>query len=211
MKNNLRSIGFFILAATAFMTSGCKKDDIAPVITLNGGASIIVYKGETFTDPGARAQDDNDGDLSSMVNVTGTVGTDVGYYNLEYSVNDKAGNYTSVSRSVTVKYKNAYLAGTYNVVETSPFGTVNYTGTVTAGTTDNAEFVFGSTSAPDPIVVDANIDGLDGISILLVAQGGPITNFTGTISEPTAVTFTLSYLRPISSTTTNCTAVWTKQ
>jgi hypothetical protein len=213
MKKNILSIGLFLFATTAIVNSGCKKaDNTPPVITLNGGNDITSYRGDTFSDPGASASDNVDGDLTSQMNVDGTVGTAVGYYNLTYSVNDKAGNYSSKSRQVTVKYKNQYLAGTYNVVETSPFGTTNYTGSVTASTTDNTEFVFGATTAPDPIVVDADITGLSNIDILLVAQGGPLSQYTGTIGESNGhVTFTMSYLRPIGSTTTNCTATWTKQ
>ncbi|HEU4718581.1 MAG TPA: DUF5011 domain-containing protein [Bacteroidia bacterium] len=210
MKTRMIFCSAFLSAALFF--SGCRKENMPPVVTLNGDANMTSYKGDTFTDPGATANDNEEGDLTAKIQETGSVGSGVGYYTLDYSVTDKEGSYADVQRNVTVKYKNAYLAGNYNVTETSPFGTTNYTGMVTSGTSDNAEFVFGSTSGPDPIVVDANITGLNDISPLTVAQGGPLTNFTGTITEPSGhVVFTMSYLRPIGNTTTNCTATWTKQ
>jgi len=210
-KNSIFALPAILIAITI---GSCKKADVTPpTITLNGGNSITVYRGDVFTDPGASANDDRDGDLTPDIQVSGTVGSAAGVYTLNYSVNDKAGNHAEAQRIVYVKYKNAYLAGNYNVVETSPFGTVNYTGNVTSGTSNLTEFVFGSTMTSNPIVVDANLDGQlnDNISILSVAQGGPVTNFTATVTEPGAVTFTMSYLRPINSTTTNCTATWTKQ
>jgi hypothetical protein len=213
MKTISKPIGFFIAAIVVLMTGACAKgDQMPPEITVIGNTHTISYKGVTYVDQGATAMDNIDLDITSKIVVSGSVGTAVGNYTITYSVADAAGNHAETYRHVKVTYGNTYLVGTYNVVETSPFGTVTYTGSVTASTTDPDEFVFGSTSAPDPIVVDATITSLDQISILLVAQGGPISNFTGTISEPSsAVVFNLSYLRPINNTTTNCTAVWTKQ
>lgn len=213
MKNKFLPAAILLIATASFIITGCGKgDNEAPKITLNGSSNMTVYKGDAFVDPGVSATDNVDGDMTSQIVTTGAVGTSVGHYTISYKVTDKAGNYMEVSRFVTVKYKNQYLAGTYNVVETSPFGTVTYTGSVTSGTSDDAEFVFGSTTAPDPIVVDATIIGVDQINVILAAQGGPLNNYSGTISEPSGpVVFTMSYLRPINSTTTNCTATWTKQ
>jgi hypothetical protein len=211
MKKNLASIALVIFGTALLMITSCKKDNTPPVISLNGNANVTNYKGETFTDPGASANDGEDGDLTSKVEVDGTVGTEAGIYTLTYSVTDKEGNYASVQRFVTVQYKSTSLAGTYNVTEVSPFGTVTYTGSVTADSTDFTHFVFGSLSAPDPIVVDAKIINRDEIEMLSDVQGGPILQFQGNITQPSAITFNLSYLRPINSTTTNCTATWVKQ
>ncbi len=68
-------------------------DTTAPVITLNGSADMTVAQGSTFTDPGATASDDVDGDISSQIVVTGSVDTStVGDYVLRYNVSDNAGN-----------------------------------------------------------------------------------------------------------------------
>lgn len=213
MKTTFKTIGLCTFVTAVLLTSACaKRDEMSPIITLNGSMNTTSYKGITYVDAGATATDDTDGDMTSQLFLSGSVGTAVGNYTLSYSVTDNAGNFSEAYRYVKVKYGNNLLVGTYNVVETSPFGTVTYTGSVTASATDPDEFVFGSTSAPDPIVVNASITGLDDITVLVVAQGGPLSNFDGSISEPSsAVVFNLSYLRPINSTTTNCTAVWTKQ
>jgi hypothetical protein len=75
-----------------------------PVITLNGSAQVVVRQGQTFTDPGATASDPQDGDLTSAIEVDGTVNTQVvGTYTLTYSVTDTAGNEAQAQRSVVVQ------------------------------------------------------------------------------------------------------------
>ncbi|MEK7604751.1 MAG: immunoglobulin-like domain-containing protein, partial [Patescibacteria group bacterium] len=78
-------------------------DITAPTVTLTGAAALELTVGDTFTDPGATATDDVDGDLTSAVVVTGTVDPSVaGTYTLTYTATDAAGNTGSVSRLVTV-------------------------------------------------------------------------------------------------------------
>jgi len=79
-------------------------DTTAPVITMNGAASMSINKGTTFTDPGATATDNKDGNLTAMITVTGSVNTGVaGTYTLTYNVSDAAGNAaTPLTRTVTV-------------------------------------------------------------------------------------------------------------
>jgi hypothetical protein len=79
-------------------------DITPPVITLIGGASIGVVTGGTFTDPGATAIDNVDGDITSSIIVGGdavNVNTN-GTYVITYTATDAAGNSTTVSRTVTV-------------------------------------------------------------------------------------------------------------
>lgn len=79
-------------------------DTEAPVITLTGAATITLTVGDSFTDPGATATDNVDGNLTSSIVVTGSVNTSVeGTYTLNYNVSDAAGNTaTQVSRTVNV-------------------------------------------------------------------------------------------------------------
>lgn len=78
-------------------------DETAPILTLIGGTSISVVLGTSFTDPGATAIDDRDGDISASIQITGTVDTaDKGDYTLDYSVSDAAGNEATATRTVTV-------------------------------------------------------------------------------------------------------------
>lgn len=79
-------------------------DTVRPVITLNGGASMTLNQGDSFTDPGAKASDNVDGDISSRIVVSGSVDTNTpGTYTLRYNVSDAAGNAANtVTRTVTV-------------------------------------------------------------------------------------------------------------
>jgi PKD repeat protein len=80
-------------------------DVIAPVITLNGASTINLTIGDAFTDPGATASDNFDGDITANIAVAGDavdVNT-VGTYVITYNVSDAAGNAaTEVTRSVIV-------------------------------------------------------------------------------------------------------------
>lgn len=89
---------------------GCKKDsepkDITPpVITLVGSSQVYVEKGTSYTDAGATANDNADGDISANIVVTNLVDVNVeGTYLVKYNVTDKAGNKaTEKIRAVIVK------------------------------------------------------------------------------------------------------------
>ncbi|WP_372882586.1 DUF5011 domain-containing protein [Psychromonas sp.] len=76
---------------------------ITPVITLLGDNPLTVNLNDTFTDPGANAQDDADGDISDAIVISGAVDTNTaGTYLLTYSVTDSDGNSASVTREVIV-------------------------------------------------------------------------------------------------------------
>ncbi|MCL4386055.1 MAG: DUF5011 domain-containing protein [Cyanobacteria bacterium] len=77
-------------------------DTTPPVIVLNGDAVINLKIGDTFTDPGATAVDDKDGEVA--VTATGTVDTNkVGSYIISYNASDSAGNAAAiVTRTVNV-------------------------------------------------------------------------------------------------------------
>lgn len=81
------------------------QDTTSPVITLIGAASISLETGDSFSDPGANASDNIDGDLTSSIVVGGvTVDTNTaGSYIITYNVSDAAGNVaTQVIRIITV-------------------------------------------------------------------------------------------------------------
>ncbi|MFN9583121.1 MAG: immunoglobulin-like domain-containing protein [Bacteroidota bacterium] len=80
-----------------------KLDTLAPVITLLGNNPDTTYLNIAYTDPGATALDNIDGDISSQITVTGTVDTTtVGSYTLWYKVSDAWGNRDSMMRIVHV-------------------------------------------------------------------------------------------------------------
>ena len=79
-------------------------DTTAPVITLIGESEITIEQGGNFTDPGATAADNVDGNITANIVVGGTVDTTApGIYTLTYNVSDAAGNAAAqVMRVVTV-------------------------------------------------------------------------------------------------------------
>ena len=78
-------------------------DRIGPEIELLGEASVTIPAGQEYTDPGATAVDDIDGDISDKIEVSGTIDPAVvGTQTITYSVADRAGNRASVTRGVTV-------------------------------------------------------------------------------------------------------------
>ncbi len=82
------------------------KDDVPPVISLVGSATVYLAKGSSYTESGASATDAVDGDLTAKISTSGGVDTNTtGTYSVTYSVSDKAGNTASVSRTVYVYEK----------------------------------------------------------------------------------------------------------
>lgn len=80
-----------------------QKDTEKPVITLKGNSEITLNQGDKYNDEGARATDNIDGDITSKIKVSGKVDiTKSGTYTITYTVTDKAGNRTEVTRKVTV-------------------------------------------------------------------------------------------------------------
>ena len=83
---------------------GSSNDTTAPIITLNGQAIAAVNLNSTYTDAGATALDDVDGDLTSSIVTTGVVNTSIeGNYIITYTVSDTSGNTTTATRQVIVE------------------------------------------------------------------------------------------------------------
>jgi hypothetical protein len=77
-------------------------DTVPPVITLLGDANVSVTQGGTYSDAGATASDNVDGDLTAQIVTVSTVNTMLpGTYTVTYSVTDQAGN-TAVPQERTV-------------------------------------------------------------------------------------------------------------
>lgn len=78
------------------------KDTEKPVI-LGATSKTIVINSAFNPKAGVTAKDNVDGDLTSVIKVTGIVNTrKIGTYSLSYSVIDKSGNLTIVTRKITV-------------------------------------------------------------------------------------------------------------
>ena len=91
--------------------SSAALDSEAPVITLAGDAVITIAIGDEYTDAGATANDNVDGDITAQITVTGEVNPlQPGEYTVAYNVSDAAGNAaTEVTRMVTVTFDDGLL------------------------------------------------------------------------------------------------------
>ena len=79
------------------------KDTIPPVISLTSGNLYQVSYAKEFIEPGYKAIDNLDGDITSKVKVEGSVNTKkLGTYTLTYTVKDSSLNETKVTRDVVV-------------------------------------------------------------------------------------------------------------
>ena len=79
-------------------------DTTIPVITLTGDATVDIEVGSTYTDEGATASDNYDGDITSSIAIVNPVDTDVvGQYIVTYNVSDTNSNAAvEVTRTVNV-------------------------------------------------------------------------------------------------------------
>ena len=77
-------------------------DTTPPVITLNGDNPMTIECGSGFTDPGASAIDDVDGNISVDIS-NGVNATEVGTYEVIYTATDNSGNTSSETRTVYVQ------------------------------------------------------------------------------------------------------------
>jgi len=80
------------------------KDSDVPIISLNGNSKIILKVGSKYTESGASATDNYDGDISDKVVIEGSVDTSTaGEYILIYKITDSSGNEANVKRIIVVE------------------------------------------------------------------------------------------------------------
>lgn len=80
------------------------EDNEAPVITLNGNSNLVIALGSNYTDLGAKAVDNIDGDISNKIESQGEVDTKTeGEYTIKYTITDSSNNSAQVERTVTVR------------------------------------------------------------------------------------------------------------
>ncbi len=112
---NLKPFWSACILALALALAGCgggnghdntdtnSTDTTPPIITLKGDDPMTLHMGDTYTEPGAEATDDVDGNLTTKLTITGTVDTaNVGSYTRLYRVHDAAGNDANASRTIFV-------------------------------------------------------------------------------------------------------------
>jgi hypothetical protein len=109
-------LGLLIVACSSDDSSDDSggNDSTAPIITLNGEAIATVNLNSTYTDAGATATDEVDGDLTSSIVTTGVVNTSIeGNYIITYTVSDTSGNTATATRQVVVVVQNLAIGQSY--------------------------------------------------------------------------------------------------
>lgn len=186
MKKQILFAAAIIISASVLIITGCKKDDTsAPVITLNGSAAEQSILNAAWTDAGATAEDDQDGELT--VTTTGSVNIDLaGTYTVTYSATDAAGNEGTADRIVTVYNQAKDWAGTYlkATITDSTYGDAAHTNFVGPYTWTHDCMITASTTQNKVITIDpfldyANIAASEKIT-------GTVTGTTLTIGSQTA-------------------------
>ncbi|MBT8195145.1 MAG: DUF5011 domain-containing protein [Bacteroidia bacterium] len=186
MKKNILAICLALFTAAAFTLSSCNTDDTtAPVILLIGDAVVTVELGGVYTEDGATATDDEDGDLSALVITEGTVNTDsAGTYIITYSVSDAAGNPASTTREVNVVIVRDSWVGAWNSTLDCPslnyyyYASESFTAGAGANSVDISNFA-GSNGNLIGATVSGNMVTYSGA---VTVAGVDFDNIEGTIS-----------------------------
>jgi len=117
------------ITLTSFLTACFKQDNTPPNISLLGSSELFLPIGTTYTEPGFEADDDKDGDIKRLVQVTGLPNMQrAAKYIIQYNVTDASGNKAvTQERIVNVYHVNTYIIGTYNTTSQCITGTNNFT------------------------------------------------------------------------------------
>ncbi len=141
-------------------------DSVPPVITVTGGTPITVYINSVYTDQGATALDNIDGNISANIVATNNVNTSAtGTYSVIYNVSDNVGNAATAGRVV-------------NVID-APADTIAPVITVTGGTP--------TTVLENSVYTDQGATANDNI------DGAVAVTTTGTVDTSILGTYTITY------------------
>ena len=176
-KQILTTLSLAIIAGVLSLTS-CKTEDAgAPMITVTGGNNQSqslpsIANNGTWTNPTATAMDEEDGDISMSITVSGTVNPNIaGNYTLTYTVSDAAGNTATEVVTVSIQNDAAFLGnlsstGTPTMATYAGHDTCqvtpayNYIPTVIVSSTVNNAFAITNFGAfGTNIVINATLSG----------------------------------------------------
>ncbi|MEI6280820.1 MAG: immunoglobulin-like domain-containing protein [bacterium] len=112
----------FIDTSEITITPTTPQDIIPPVIVLNGEATESIYVGDTYTDKGATATDNIDGNITDKIATIGSVDTSKAATSIiSFNVNDIAGNKAlTVTRTVTTNNRPSVVSGSSYTPPTAP-------------------------------------------------------------------------------------------
>ena len=140
-------------------------DTTPPIISLNGQSSITLSVGDTYSEAGATANDNIDGNLTNNIVITGSVDTSSpGTYTVTYTVNDASNNTSSIARTITI-----------NPDTTAPVITLNGQSSITLSV--------GDTYSEAGATANDNVDG--NLTNNIVITGSVDTSSPGTYTVHT--------------------------
>jgi len=168
-----------------------------PVITLKGSNPMSLVVGGTYTEPGATAMDNKDGDISSKIVITGTVNTSVaGTYQVKYNVTDIAGN-KAVEKIRTVYVgvtgKDSVIIGTGTVQDVNLPVCPDYSYSYTQSIYLQSEIAVGRTITIDSVAFEYNGDTAWTDNILVYLGHTTKTAFATTTDWVTVTSMTQVY------------------
>lgn len=168
-------------------------DTTAPVITLQGGSTVTVTVGTSYSEPGYTATDDTDGDITANVVVGGdTVDANtIGTYVVTYNVSDAVGNNaTQVTRTVNVVAEQSASITITSVVNDQ---------FIKADANNQAQFTIAGDIVDGTGPVEYTLDGGTTWQVLDASTG---TSYSGvvTITDEQDVTVRLSSNNAITAT-----------
>ncbi|WOD45088.1 immunoglobulin-like domain-containing protein [Hwangdonia lutea] len=174
-------------------------DTKAPVITLNGASTIDLNVGDVYTEQGATASDNKDGDITANIIIGGDVvdTNTAGTYVVTYNVSDTAGNVaTEVTRTVNVVPDTTAPVITLNGASTINLNVGDVYNEQGATASDNKDGDITANIIIGGDIVDTNTAGTYVVTYNVSdAAGNPATEVTRTVnvvSDTTAPVITLN-------------------
>lgn len=165
-------LDILFISLIGFIIVSCGNDVRPPEIILNGNIYDTIELNTNYTEPGFKAIDKKDGDITQKVVVKGLVNPNkTGNYHVKYEVIDKSGNIAKAERFVNVFNKIIFLEGKYlvnEVVKGANPGQFNYTLTAKASETKNMQLELNNFGAYG-IYVNVKAD-VNGNSIIIPIQ-----------------------------------------
>jgi hypothetical protein len=156
-------------------------DTTRPIITLKGKINDTINLG-SYTDPGAIATDNKDGDITPFIVVTSSVTANQnvyyfspkGTYYINYDVRDGAGNRATITRTIHVINAMDFMTGTYSAACTCTATDLSQSPSTTVTTTNYTATVIASTSYNNSFELSALNTGVKTVSVNAVVGGNSI-------------------------------------
>jgi len=189
-------------AVVTFEAGVVPPDTTAPVISLLGEAVVNLTVGDSYTDDGATALDNVDGDITGDIIIVNLVDVNtIGVYSVTYNVSDTAGNdAVQVTRTVNVKAVPATLS---NIAITTPADkliyatgdTLDISGLVITGTYDDATTNVETITTDDVSGFDSSVPVVG--QVLTITVGDKTTSYTINVVDNIKPVITLLGSNPV--------------